>query len=52
MCVKDDMYEDLWSTDPNRVEKILGWITTRSGLAEIVLKASRLALGIVWFSKM
>ena len=44
MCVNDDLYEDLWSTDQDRVEKILGWITTRTGLPEIVLRASRLAL--------
>ena len=45
MCVDDDLYEDLWSTDQDRVAKILGWITTRTGLPELVLRASRLALG-------
>ena len=47
MSVNDDIFEDLWSIDPGRVERILGWIVNRSNLADIVLRSSRIAIGLI-----
>ena len=51
MCVKDDIFEYIWSNNVQRVEKVLGWITDRTDLPKIVLKSSRLALGKIKLEK-